>query len=87
MCDVIIEWPLNTHQDHDVVVAAEEPVELGLDVNELAVAEPVPAWVGRVEGEVLLASSQSSCVQTLGHGISLNNTAVGAKLPKNINDI
>jgi hypothetical protein len=74
--------PLHTHQDQDVIVAAEEPVELGLNVNELAVAEPVPTRGGRVEGEVLLASCQSSCIQTFGHSIGLYNTAVGPKLWK-----
>jgi hypothetical protein len=84
ICDVITSCPLHTHQDQDVIVAAEEPVELGLDVNELAVAEPVPTRGRRVEGEVLLASCQSSCIQTFGHGIGLYNTAVSPKLRKSI---
>ena len=74
----------NTHEDHDVVVAGQEAVKLGVNVSEEAAAGPVPSVGGRVQGEVLLAGLQSGGVQGSSHGVGLHDAAFTSKLENNI---
>ncbi len=54
---VFIMLIAQAYKNHDVVVAGQESVKLGVDVGKEAAAEPVPSIGRGVQGELLESMS------------------------------